>query len=345
MTNKRIFGLDLMRAGAVLFVLVSHFFHQTFILGVLGVELFFILSGFLIGGILYQTILRDQDFNFDALKTFWQRRWYRTLPNYFFYLCLYACFHRFISFENKYNLQMEDFSYLVFMQNFINTTHAFFSVSWSLAIEEWFYVVLAGLLFLLGSILKKMISVVHVFYFSIGLLLICPLLYRIANPEYAKYYRVIVVYRLDALMYGVIVSILFHTNKLLWNKLKVLMLPGCILIGYVLFFLPLTNPYYWTLLPMGIAMVLPVIYGINNSVTWGGKMITTIALWSYSLYLSHMLVYGCVFYIFENLAIADNMLNKLLMKAIAILITLVLSKNSYQFIELNGLKLRDMYSK
>ncbi|HEX7914772.1 acyltransferase family protein, partial [Rudaea sp.] len=91
MDSARRFGLDAWRALAILLVLVGHasfwFLPLTreldvwYSLAFLGVELFFVLSGFLIGGILIDKF-RSGSFH---LRQFWIRRWLRTLPNYFLF--------------------------------------------------------------------------------------------------------------------------------------------------------------------------------------------------------------------------------------------------------------------
>src|SRR5262245_12952822 len=78
--HDRVFGLDLVRATAVTLVLVAHAAYllepvfaapRTFdVLAVLGVELFFVLSGFLIGGIIIDTVRHDGHW----LANFWLRR-------------------------------------------------------------------------------------------------------------------------------------------------------------------------------------------------------------------------------------------------------------------------------
>ena len=90
----RVFGLDLLRAIAVLMVLSSHalfFVRPLFpaiqalsLFGYLGVELFFVLSGFLVGGIAIRSF-GAQPGTAD-LFGFWVRRWFRTLPNYYLFL-------------------------------------------------------------------------------------------------------------------------------------------------------------------------------------------------------------------------------------------------------------------
>jgi peptidoglycan/LPS O-acetylase OafA/YrhL len=104
---QRSAGLDLMRAVAISLVLLDHFLPR---LGVatpeifrfigwspIGVDLFFALSGFLIGRILLQ--LGSQISEPRALFGFWIRRWLRTLPVYYvmvflrFFLVVMGTFH------------------------------------------------------------------------------------------------------------------------------------------------------------------------------------------------------------------------------------------------------------
>ena len=91
---NRVFGLDFLRAIAISLVLISHislllfptsdnFFLKIIrIFGAVGVDLFFVLSGFLIGGILLKHIDLNKT-NFKDLLIFWKWRWFRTVvsPN------------------------------------------------------------------------------------------------------------------------------------------------------------------------------------------------------------------------------------------------------------------------
>jgi peptidoglycan/LPS O-acetylase OafA/YrhL len=142
MSESRVFGLDFLRAAAILLVIVAHssfmFLPLThrleawWMLGHLGVELFFVLSGFLIGGIL---ATQAQTARF-AVGRFWVRRWLRTLPNYYLFLIINIVLARWI--EGSWPHAAP---YAVFLQNFAWPQPLFFIESWSLAVEEIFYLI------------------------------------------------------------------------------------------------------------------------------------------------------------------------------------------------------------
>jgi len=127
----RNFGLDVLRALAIMMVFVGHgvTLHGLPILGELGtgVDLFFVLSGFLIGRIYFRS-RREGNF---TLGSFWQARWWRTLPPYFAALALYAVAMR------RYPDEPIDGAYALFIQNYVGMVG--FNATWSLCVEEHFY--------------------------------------------------------------------------------------------------------------------------------------------------------------------------------------------------------------
>jgi peptidoglycan/LPS O-acetylase OafA/YrhL len=147
-------GLDLFRATAIGLVLLSHgrHFFTVFPLagwnwwwlsagGYLGVELFFVLSGFLIGRILLRELWVESSEPWGSrLGRFLVRRWLRTLPLY--YLVLLAAYG--LAFHEGHSPWF-DWRHLLFLQNFHRPSLDFFGVSWSLAVEEWFYLVVPAL--------------------------------------------------------------------------------------------------------------------------------------------------------------------------------------------------------
>jgi len=142
--NKRIIGLDVLRVIAIALVIYEHggsllpkYFHKEYykyMPAIDGVSVFFILSGFLIGGILLK-IADKEKFTKKNLLNFWIRRWFRTIPAYFLVLiAVLSC--RLVLFKNTGAFSIK---YLFFLQNFMSPHPHFFPEAWSLSIEEWFY--------------------------------------------------------------------------------------------------------------------------------------------------------------------------------------------------------------
>ncbi|MEA3638334.1 MAG: acyltransferase [Lamprobacter sp.] len=148
--GQRNSGLDLFRFAAIGLVLMSHSRHifewydipgwnwwWLSVGGYLGVEIFFVLSGFLIGRILFRDVFFTLKPAWNSLWRFFIRRWFRTLPMY--YLVLLVTF--FISIWQG-GAQHASWLHLFFLQNFNREALTFFPVSWSLSVEEWFYLLI-----------------------------------------------------------------------------------------------------------------------------------------------------------------------------------------------------------
>ncbi len=155
--NERVFGLDLIRACAIVFVLLGHSYKylkpalaktlSIFIFD--GVHLFFVLSGFLIGNIILSTFAKTN--TWETLFVFWIRRWLKTLPAYFTVLSILVLLSYF--FTNAISLD-ESVKYFTFTQNIYGQYIGFFSESWSLSVEEWFYLIFPIMLVIGTRILK-----------------------------------------------------------------------------------------------------------------------------------------------------------------------------------------------
>ena len=166
--NPRLAGripeLDGIRGLAILLVIVWHYFVSSapnvkphtdvyyvlsaFRLAWSGVDLFFVLSGFLIVGILYDARTRGSYF-----LTFYARRFYRILPLYSVVLALFliglALRPNFPSpnYQAIFNRTLPLWPYFPFLQNFAMAWSqtlgpTWLSITWSLAIEEQFYILL-----------------------------------------------------------------------------------------------------------------------------------------------------------------------------------------------------------
>jgi peptidoglycan/LPS O-acetylase OafA/YrhL len=134
-------GLDALRAAAILLVIARHAREILkeavpgfFIHGWTGVDLFFVLSGLLIGSQLLQQVARDGAV--DA-RRFYLKRAFRILPAYLLVVGLYHWWPQFRDAE-----RMEPtWRFLLFTSN-IGFTGGAFSHAWSLCIEEHFYLAL-----------------------------------------------------------------------------------------------------------------------------------------------------------------------------------------------------------
>jgi peptidoglycan/LPS O-acetylase OafA/YrhL len=155
--GTRNLGLDVVRAVAVSMVLITHWgaviswwiglqWPRIIALsGFFGVELFFALSGFLIGLLLLELIERDASAH--GWWRFMMRRWLRTLPLYGLCLAGLAIFWR-----PAGNLLAYLAHYGTLTQNLLWSMpdDNWFGVSWSLSVEEWFYLLFSVLL--VGSV-------------------------------------------------------------------------------------------------------------------------------------------------------------------------------------------------
>ncbi len=300
----RVYGLDLIRFFAIVTVLYGHSRHlirpyineRIYMLPVAdAVSLFFVTSGFLIGLILLKTITQT-NFGTRELLNFWTRRWYRTLPNY--YLVLLVIF--FLTWWLKGFRPRPHF--FLFLQNLYQpvATNNFFPESWSLAVEEWFYLVVPILLFagttvfrnkrgvFLGTTIMVLVAVTA-FRTYLAVHLQCADLSCWINNI-----RQLVVTRVDSMMYGFIgaYGYFFYPEK--WTRHR----RTLFVIGVLLYLAPsvydaVIGGYYFrnyfalTLAPLGTLLMLPLFTSIKTGSGFVYRWATRFSMISYSLYLLH----------------------------------------------------------
>jgi peptidoglycan/LPS O-acetylase OafA/YrhL len=305
--GERNHWLDVCRSLAIILVMLSHGRHfltpawsdaAVFrIGGFLGVELFFVLSGFLIGSIAERSF-RLANTGQSWIGTFLQRRWLRTLPNYYLFLALNALL---IAASIAPGRIADLLPLALFAQNLAWPGPGVFGEAWSLAVEEVFYLIFPLCLLLLGKVVR---SRQNVFITVTLLLLLAPLLARIgavayAAPAWDEGLRKVVVFRLDALMLGVLAGWLVHEHGLLEKaSARWLALLATITIGaaVTLFFTlekTLNSSFFarvwlFPLVSLGCAMML--LSGLRMASPWPllGRAANYGARLSYALYLAHM---------------------------------------------------------
>ncbi len=121
--------------------------------GEFGVDLFFVLSGFLIGSILLKELFERKTIN---LKRFYTRRFIRLLPVYFFVLLSsYLVYASFLPSEIEGKTFWTIMANVFYVNNFLSLEDAYLIWCWSLAIEEQFYTICPLLLLAIFSLVKS----------------------------------------------------------------------------------------------------------------------------------------------------------------------------------------------
>ncbi|MFM1931931.1 MAG: hypothetical protein RL226_1234 [Bacteroidota bacterium] len=283
---------------SIVFVLMQHAHInipglQPLRIGLIGVEVFFVLSGFLIGGILLKSFETHQG-DAGMLKEFWIRRWLRTLPLYYLVL-VFRYF--FIAPEVGSNLVY----YFFFLQNNFYGI-SFMDVSWSLVIEEWFYLLAPVpllLVFRRGGMdgLKKAIPLM----IAVILLLRATMVYRYNTPYEGL--NGLVPVRMDALLIGVLLSLLRRDGGV-WSKLasaKFAFGGLLLLLAYLVYYHSVSSgpmngvndhfalrAFGFTVLPLTIGCLLPWFSELKVEKRFGlQQLVHRTALYTYALYLIH----------------------------------------------------------
>ena len=289
--SHRVYGLDIVRATAILTVVYMHAILNLGIPALLrysigdGVSIFFVLSGFLIGKILLNTINKPA-FSLHDLTKFWFRRWMRTLPAYFFVLSLLIIYQVLTSsnhFSNYYH-------YYFFTQSLFYNGAALYPESWSLCVEEWFYLIVPVVFLISAKHSKKALL-----FCILSIIVVCSAVAVIraaplsGHDEWDVYVRQATTTRFDSIMYGVLGAYCSYHG--LWKNRKVLFIIGlgcylAITLYYDVFGFTLFLKYFW--LPIQSISVLLTLPFLENIRTGSGiiyRTVTFVSVISYSMYL------------------------------------------------------------
>ena len=224
----RIPEVDGLRGFAILLVIICHYVANAdharlgfwphhllsaLMIGWSGVDLFFVLSGFLIGGILLDARAAPNYF-----RAFYMRRVHRILPIYYLWTLIYGALIAFALWlvPGRYPATSRDFLqipiHLLFLQNMTYGLTPFqwkwFSVTWSLAVEEQFYLVAPPLIRFLS--LRRIASALAATICAVPAIRF--LVFRYLNEGY--YVAVFTTpCRADALAFGMLLAIAWRTDS------------------------------------------------------------------------------------------------------------------------------------
>jgi peptidoglycan/LPS O-acetylase OafA/YrhL len=246
-------------------------------LGGIGVDLFFVLSGWLLGGQLF----KEMESGSINVRRFWVRRWVRTLPAYYVVLILTIA-QQWLTKENP----ASSWRYFFFIQNY-DYPLEIFSVSWSLAVEEQFYLLIAPF-FALSLFMEKNTRLGLLVFF-----LILPFTFRQMGWFDSNVETHV---RLDGCIMGVLLAAVKFQHNVLWKKIA--KISGFLAsLGVILILLSFYQRWYPNALfgdpgYLTLALIFGswVIYA-NSSSTVGSHLYVPssyyIATRSYSIYLLH----------------------------------------------------------
>lgn len=328
----RINSMDALRAMAILLVLLAHavlgFGAPDSIaplqLGGIGVDLFFVLSGWLLGSLLFKEMSQGSI----DVRRFWIRRWMRTLPAYYTVLTL-TILQQVLTKENP-AIRLD---YYVFLQNYSDSL-PIFSVSWSLAVEEQFYLFIAPALLFLSRFSR------HVRLGALLILLAVPSVFRMLgwfdNLEQTHV-------RLDGCVMGVLLACIRYDFAPVWQRLTHYsgLLFGIALLAFLASFFQrwYPNDYFGDpgILARALIFGCWIVFANANQVVAQGFYFPGahyIATRSYSMYLLHP----------EAIALLNRVgldLPFVVYFSIMFVLTLLISELLYRFVEMPVMRLRD----
>jgi len=335
--KNRIYYLDLLRALAIMLVFTGHTissygatsFTSAFQFGGTGVDLFFLLSGWLIGSQLFS---EQERFGGIDLRRFWLRRWMRTFPAYFAVL--------FFTLAQLYftkDYVSSPLPYFTFTQNYFGPLQ-YFTISWSLAVEEQFYLAIAPIVLFVSKIRSVWIQ-----FTVFIILLILPSLFRYLGLfESLEETHV----RWDCCLMGIVLSFIKQRIKILWNGMKNIAWPLCVLavaiyLSFYWFrwyppFLSYSDPSKLVLAFIFGAMVIKAASTPITQLPFLHTAIMHISTRSYSIYLLHA----------DALAVCRRLVseqNLLIYYGVALMISLIAAEVLYRLIEIPFIKMRDRF--
>lgn len=305
-SDARISSVDIFRAFAILPVVLYHF--DDFLpYGYLGVDLFFVISGLLVGSILIRQYKRNEKINFFQ---FILRRGFKIWPSYYFFLIAGSIFVYLVYRNDRPAYAIENvhdsLRYVFFYVNYTDEPyHWVFDHSWSLCVEEHFYILLPLLLILVQLCFPRAHKMLLIS--TVGLIL-AGILFKILGHYFTWIYTnsSVTHSRIDALGWGVLLGILVTYYEEQLRKMK--WLPVFFIVGLAGFATAIFVHHEWrnvfyeqaifqSVTPFCFFLMLLGLYYVDFS-KW--KPLRFISYYSYNWYLWHPMLAWLVIKNFGN---------------------------------------------
>ncbi|HVX00459.1 MAG TPA: acyltransferase [Candidatus Babeliaceae bacterium] len=352
---KYIPSLDGLRGIAVISVILYHCFPFLVVtkIGWIGVDLFFVLSGFLITGILYDTKSTPKYY-----VNFILRRVLRIFPLYYFVLLLIffvlPFFPSLVNWDFVYYRTHQAY-FWSYMQNWLYSRDGFpknhmLIHFWSLAVEEQFYIFWPWIV--------KLSPAKHLLKVTVILILVS-VLFRL-DLGFHFGYSIVYQYmatlsRMDALLIGAAIAILIR-NKPIWLEkatvpilfVSFFVVAGTIVITGKVGFLSLPTIYTFIDLVCGCLLVfclssqqVPILTGLvsNRILRWMGK-------YSYGLYVYHYIIFNILEFKmrpFLSVTMGNEFFIGLIIGVFTLCLSLIVSYLSFRYLESPFLTLKKFF--
>jgi peptidoglycan/LPS O-acetylase OafA/YrhL len=362
----KLYGLDHLRALAILLVWVFHYqggtfkhpeWSTAFSAGWTGVDLFYVLSGFLISSQLFAQIKKGGSI---SLREFYIKRFFRIIPIYVLVVAIYFLFPFFREKEALPPL----WKFLTFTQNLgLNrVTQGTFSHAWSLCVEEHFYLFLPItllilqytnkfknawwllLVFFMGGFIIRLYSWHYLYLPKSGL---------DNGVDYWAMYLYYPTYgRLDGLLSGVAIAAVYQFLPKTWERISrygnQLILVSILFLAFAFVYLSELYTYSASIIGfpfISIAFGLMVAGALSPSCflyKWKSNTTTLIATLSYGIYLTHKGIIHIVQEVFSQWGIEKD---GSMMLVISLIFCVLVAWLLHLVIEKPFMKMREQFLK
>ncbi|MCP4125368.1 MAG: acyltransferase [Bacteroidetes bacterium] len=309
--GKRIIELDFLRGIAIILVLFSHYpMFKVFKACWMGVDLFFVLSGFLVGGLLIREFNRRGTV---SIKRFLVRRGLKIYPAFYTYIFVTVALTLLVrSFGIPlFGIEITWRTFLAeifYVQNYIT---GIWGHNWTLGIEEHFYFLLAFLFLILRKYSWAVKAITWIVLIAIPLVFIFRVYFVPQDIYYGKTIPIMRThFRIDSLLMGVLIACVYHNYRSVFDRIKLTYWVFGMMLSLVVIILWSsaynlqayeTAKVGYTVLYVSFGVIMTGFLMIReraNAANWGQlfqkniliRLTANIGVYSYSIYLWHAFV-------------------------------------------------------